>query len=298
MLVNYAQGLAGKRWQLYAPWSRLVPSALMDRWASRWPARRLWQGQIACGNRDVTLHIYGGPTTAPGWWHRLATDEGSSSFLVASENLATQTNPRRLAPGRLLLAVYLGQALTELSEQLHLAVDRLSVGLVAQGQEMACWLANIEGWARQVTVITDRRSRLLPLAPSGLALRQLDLTIATVGVDILIVAPEFLPWLEKRELAPGTVVARTDGLPVLVRPGVMGVSINYGSIAFPEALLADEKDIMPLREAVLLAAYYSDSRTVWPTQWAKRLALMQQAVKRSGWLLEWHVTGAGLASGY
>ncbi len=289
MLVYYAQGLVGKRWQLYAPWSKFLPSSLMDKWASRWPPRLLWQGEIVCGDRAVLLHIYGGSAATSAWLQKL--EAGQASQLVVSSNLPTQASGGSLAPGRLLLAIYLRQVLAQLGEQMHPVDDRLTVGLVARGQEMACWLANIEGVARQVTVVTDRRSRLLPLAPSGLAVRQLDLSITTIGVDVLIVAPEFLPWLSERKITPGTIVVRTDGAEAPLPTGVFGVSLDYGSMLFPTTLLADTDDIVPLKEAILLAAFCSDSNIVWPSQWSRRLAFMQQAVKRSDWQLEWRLVG-------
>ncbi len=288
MLVIYAQGLTGKRWQLYAPWSRFLPSWLMDKWHDRWPPRLLWQGSISCGERTVELHVYGGPLSGSPWWRNLPLH----GRLVLSSNLSSSASATSLAPGRLLLAIYLRQALAQLGEQIHLVEDRLTVGLVARGQELACWLANVEGMARQVTVVTDRRSRLLPLAPSGLAVSQLDLSITTIGVDVLVVAPEFLPWLQTRRIPPGTVVVRTDGMTTSLPAGVWGLSLDYGSLTFPEVLLSTADDIMPLKEAVLLAAFYSDNKTLWPSQWSRRLTLMQQAVQRSDWELRWELSGA------
>lgn len=290
--VYYAQGLAGRRWHLYAPWSKLLPRAFLDKYSTRWPARRLWQGEIACGSKTVELQVYGGPTVALGWLEKLGMDK--DTLVITSANLAVQNNSMLLPAGRLLMAIYLRQVLTELSAQMQLADDRLTVGLVARGNEMACWLANIEGLARQVTILTDRRSRLLPLATSGLAPRQLDLSVATLGVDVLIVAPEFLPWLGEKTLTPGTVVVRTDGVVAPIGLGVMSISLSYDSMPFPVELLAEVNDVVPLREAIILAAYHGDKKNTWPMHWHKRLALMQQAVRMSEWQLAWRLVGVSV----
>lgn len=290
--VYYAQGLAGRRWHLYSPWSKLLPSAFLDKHSARWPARRLWQGKITCGGKTVGLQVYGGPSVALGWLEKLKMDK--DIFMISSANLAVQDNSMLLPAGRLLMAIYLRQVLTELSAQMQLADDRLTIGLVARGNEMACWLANIEGLARQVTVLTDRRSRLLPLAASGLAPRQLDLSVATLGVDILIVAPEFLPWLSEKNLTPGTVVIRTDGAEAPIGLGVMSVSLSYDSLPFPVELIAEVNDVVPLREALILAAFHGEKKITWPMHWHKRLALMQQAVHMSEWQLAWRLVGVSV----
>lgn len=292
-VVYYAQGLAGKRWRFYAPWSGLLPSAFMDRWAVRWPARRLWQGKISCG-QEVSLEIYGGPAQTLDWYKRLCT--GEINYIVASTNLSLTSSGPSLPPGRLLLAVHLRKALAELSQQLQLTHDRLTVGLVANGQEMSCWLANIEGLARQVTVVTDRRSRLLPIATSGLAPRQLDLSVAALGVDIVIVAPEFLPWLADKVLTPGTIVVRTDGVVVPVKPGVMSINLNLGELFLPIELLARAEDLAPLSEAIILAAYANGQAISWRTNWSRRLELVQQAVNNSGWQPSWRLVGGNNAA--
>lgn len=288
-VVYYAQGLAGKRWRYYAPWSGLLPSTFMDKWAARWPARRLWQGTITCGPQAVALEIYGGSLKVLDWYTRLSAS--GASQIVASANLSLAASGSSLPPGRLLLATHLRQALVEIGQQRQLLHDRLSVGLVANGQEMSCWLANIEGLARQVTVVTDRRSRLLPIATSGLAPRQLDRSVATLGVDILIVAPEFLPWLADKVLTPGTVVVRTDGGAVALEPGVMSISLNLGELFLPTDFLARVEDLAPLSEAIILAAYFIGQPLVWPTSWSKRLTLVQRAVEVSGWQLSWRLVG-------
>lgn len=292
--VYYAQGLAGKRWHLYASWSKLLPSAFLDKWAARWPARRLWQDKITCGQKEVLLEIYGGPAQRLQWFEKLASDE--ACHIVASTNLPIAVSGVSLLPGRMLLAVYLRRALYELSQQVQLQHDRLSFGLVARGQEMHCWLANIEGLARQVTVVTDHRSRLLPLSASGLAPRQLGMSVAALGVDILIVAPEFLPWLCTKEITPGTVVLRTDGVAVTVDRGVKSISLDFGSLFLPAELLAEVGDFAPLQEAIILAAHFGGKVASWPTDWSRRLMLVQQAVNRSEWPVSWRLISASVAS--
>lgn len=289
-VVYYAQGLEGRRWRLYAPWSKLLPSAFMDKVAVRWPARRLWQGEIACGATQVELQIYGGTAVAQGWLEKLRAGKGGR--FVTSTNLTTQTNSMSLPAGRLLMASYLRQVVAELSAKMQPGDDWLTIGLAARGNEMACWLANIDGLARQVTVVTDRRSRLLPLTASGLAPRQLDFSVGSLGVDILIVAPEFVSWLQQLTLTPGTVVIRTDGAAAQILPGIKSISLSYGSVQFPAELLAQETDVFPLREAMLLTAFLGEKEAAWPTHWPGRLALMDQAVRVSEWSLTWQLVSA------
>lgn len=292
--ICYAQGLTGRRWHLYAPWSKLLPHAFLDKFSVRWPGRCLWRGEITCGVRAVELQVHGGPMVTLGWLEKLRMDK--DSLVITSVNLAVENNNMSLPAGRLLMAICLRQVLTELSAKMQLANDRLTVGLIAKGNEMACWLANIDGLARQVTIWSDRRSRLLPVAPSGLAPRQLDLSVTTIGVDVLIVAPEFLPWLSDKTLTPGTIVVRTDGAAAPLGPGATSISLNYNSLPLPAELLAERDDIVPLWEAIILAAYHSDKKTIWPLHWHKRLALMQQAVNMSEWQLTWDLVGVTASS--
>lgn len=290
-IVCYAQGLEGDRWRFYASWSRLVPVALMHKMATRWPARRLWRGKIACGAKMVELQVYGGAKEAPEWWKQPVA--GGVSRVLTSANLSQPTSGSMSLPaGRLLVACYLRQVLSELSKQMRPEDDRLTMGIAAGGSEMACWFANVEGLARQVTILTDRRSRLLPMAASGLAPRQLDFAVSRLDVNVFIVSPELLPLLSKIDFAPGTVFIRTDGVTVQKLPGCVSISLDCGCLPFPDELLASDADVAPLWEAIILAAQFGETENSWPLHWSARLALMEQAIRQSEWTFTWQLVNA------
>ncbi len=290
-IVYYAQGLAGDRWRFYSSWSRFVPGTLLDKIATRWPARLIWRGDMSCGAKAVKLQIYGGAGKALEWREKLSARAGQN--VVCSSNLPALVQAGMSLPaGRLLLACCLRQAISELSKQMRLEDDSLTVGIAARGSEMACWFANVEGMARQVTILTDRRSRLLPLATSGLVPRQLDLTARSLDVNIFIVSPELLPLLSKIDFSPGTILIRTDGVLIEGLPGFASVGLDCGRLPFPDELLANKADVAPLLETILLAAQFGQPENPWPLHWSARLALVQQAISKSEWTFTWQLANA------
>lgn len=287
--VVYAQGLAGDRWQLYAPWTNFLPRIFMDRVGQRLPARLLWQGPAACGQRVTDLLIYGGPLAAgrSAWWQGLRP--GSSDGLVPSINLVGEDSRSRQR-GRLLPICCWRQLWPRLTRQLQLYGDQLAVALAVTGAELPYWLAGIEGLARQVTVLVDERTRPLPLQPSGLAVRQLSYAVDCLEVDILIVSPALVAWLQNVVLRQDTVVVLTDGTMATDLVGCYSIAFDVGqAFPFPSSLLAEPADKWPLWEAILLQGYAGRGLGGWPSSGAARLRAMGKACLASGLMPQWEL---------
>jgi len=261
----------------------------MDKTAPRWSPRCIWQGAVACGRQQTAIQVYVGPGVAPNnksdpWWQGLAI--GGEQHLVISSNLPAVARLGPLPPGRLLVAGCVRQALPPLVRQLQLYGDRLAIGMAVTKNETPCWLATVEGLARRVTILTDKRSSPWPLAPSGLALRQLHYGVSRLDVDILIVSPELIPQVQGIALPRDVVIILTDGARPQHWLGDYGLWWDFSQLpVLPSELLAHPTDLLPLGEAVLLAAHLAH----WPRPWQARLLAVEQALQQSEWPLRWQL---------
>lgn len=284
-IVAYVQGVSGHRWHLYAPWSKLMPIWLMDKLAARLPVRQIWQGFIDCGNQEIKTVIYAGPQIADGWLPKF--ELSIDAHVIISANLSRSARNTAVPPGHLLVASSFRLAFESLVQARGLDIDNIAIGLAVKNSVTACWLANVDDLARRVTILTDKRSRLWPQAASGLAPRQLNLDVRHLDVDFMIVSPELEYCLENISFKAGTILLRTDGQLVTGGSGLNSLLLDCLPPLLPPELIAEATDTLAILEAILLTAYLSKPKHIWPVNWLARLSVVRKAVSHSGWAFEW-----------
>lgn len=288
--VIYAQGLSGERWRYYGAWARYVPISLLERFGSRLPAKRLWEGLIACGDRQAELSVVAGSTTvakSTGVW--LGEAEAP---VVLSHNLAIGMSWHNRWRGRALALGLLRKVLPALARELELFGDRLTVGLAVAEWELSFWVMGIESYARAITVFLNKNQRSQSFGGTGLAVRQTAYTSGKVDAHVLIVSPECVEAMSGLAMRQGTVVISTDGLPINTLVGCFAIDLGMSSqIGLPSFIWADRRDELPVLETVITAAFLVAQMSRWPTHPTRQIMAMDRALAWSEWPVVYKLQG-------